>query len=429
MTSTRSSASPGYKQTEVGVIREDWVEGSLSAVSKVPMQNGVFFKPSLKGVGVRLINVGDLYSRTPIDFSALELFDASDKERERFKVEDGDLFFTRSSVVPSGIAHCNIYRASTPGTVVFDSHVIRLRPDTKKVVPSFLFWSCIASIARHYFMSHAKTGTMTTIDQSVLGKCPVLLPSIAEQEAIAEALSDADALIESLEHLITKKRHLKQGAMQDLLTGKKRLPGFSGDWETKRLGSTATLKARIGWQGLTTAEYLDTGEIHLVTGTEFIDGAIDWSSCHYVDERRYGQDKNIQLMLNDVLVTKDGTIGKVALVTTLPGAATLNSGVFVIRPAEGAFYPEFFYYVLCSGVFTDFLKQLSAGSTINHLYQKDFVNFVYKTPSSITEQTAIAAILSDMDTEIAALEAKLAKTHQLKQGMMQELLTGKTRLV
>ncbi len=101
----------------------------------------------------------------------------------------------------------------------------------------------------------------------------------------------------------------------------------------------------------------------------------------------------------------------------------------MIRPIEDAFHPQFFYYLLCSNVFTEFLVQLSAGSTINHLYQKDFVGFVYRTPATIDEQTAIAAILSDMDAEIAALEAKLANARQLKQGMMHNLLTGRIRVV
>ncbi|MBE2232090.1 MAG: restriction endonuclease subunit S, partial [Anaerolinea sp.] len=246
--------------------------------------------------------------------------------------------------------------------------------------------------------------------------------TLAEQQAIAEALSDVDALIDALEGLIAKKRAIKQGAMQELLHPEE-------GWVEKRLGDTAILKARIGWQGLTTAEYLDTGDYYLVTGTEFNGGYIDWQNCHYVSAARYAQDRNIQLRKHDVLVTKDGTIGKVALITHLDKPATLNSGVFVIRPIENAFDPEFFYYILCSNVFTDFLTQLSAGSTINHLYQKDFVSFVYKTPETLSEQTAIAAILSDMDAEIAALERRRDKTKLLKQGMMQELLTGRIRLV
>lgn len=200
------------------------------------------------------------------------------------------------------------------------------------------------------------------------------------------------------------------------------------DWVVKRLGDTAILKARIGWQGLTTAEYLNSGDFYLITGTDFQDGYINWGTCHYVDEFRYKQDRNIQLKESDVLVTKDGTIGKVAIVKNLDKPGTLNSGVFVIRPIENAFLPEFFYYQLCSNVFSDFLSQLSAGSTINHLYQKDFVNYRYKIPPTLAEQTAIAEVLSDADALIESLEQLIAKKRLVKQGAMQELLTGKRRL-
>ena len=413
---------PGYKRTEVGLIPEDWNVSNLETISADPMQNGLFFQPARKGQGVRIINVGDLYTRAPIDSASLNLFDATNYEKERFKVEDGDLFFTRSSIVPSGIAQCNIYKKNEPEIVVFDSHVIRVRPDRKKVNNVYIFRFLNSLLARSYFVSHAKSAIMTTIDQGVLGNCPVLLPPPDEQQAIAEALSDVDALIESLEQLIAKKRQVKQGAMQELLSPNER-------WVEKRLGNTAVLKARIGWQGLTTREYLDSGEFYLITGTEFADGYIDWENCNYVDEWRYRQDKNIQVREQDILVTKDGTIGKVALVNNFTGPATLNSGVFVIRPINDAFYPPFFYYLLLSRIFIEFLKQLSAGSTINHLYQKDFVNFMYKTPETIDEQIWIANILSDMDAEIVGLEAKLKKAIQVKQGMMQELLTGRIRLV
>jgi type I restriction enzyme S subunit len=127
-------------------------------------------------------------------------------------------------------------------------------------------------------------------------------------------------------------------------------------------------------------------------------------------------------------VTKDGTIGKVALVNNLPSPATLNSGVFVIRPKGNAFLPEFFFHLLRSTVLKNFLAQLSAGSTISHLYQKDFVSFCYAAPPTIEEQSAIANIITGMDAEIAVLEARLAKARQIKQGMMQALLTGAIRL-
>jgi type I restriction enzyme S subunit len=174
---------------------------------------------------------------------------------------------------------------------------------------------------------------------------------------------------------------------------------------------------------------LDSGHYALVTGTDFCDGKIDWDGCYFVEKERYDQDRYIQLQINDVLLTKDGTIGKAAFVDELPYPATLNSGVFVIRPKNGSYNPKFFFYILRSQIFVDFLNKLQAGSTISHLYQKDFVNFEFLAPATLDEQSAIATVLSDMDAEIAVLEQRRAKTKDLKQAMMQELLTGRTRLI
>ena len=130
-----------------------------------------------------------------------------------------------------------------------------------------------------------------------------------------------------------------------------------------------------------------------------------------------------------MLLTKDGTIGKVALVDGLNRPATLNSGVFVIRPKSNDYSAHFLYYVLLSDVFRDFLDKLSAGSTIVHLYQRDLVKFEFMAPPSIKEQEEIAGIIYDIELEINTLKKKLKKFMQVKQGMMDELLNGKTRLV
>ena len=258
---------------------------------------------------------------------------------------------------------------------------------------------------------------------------PVILPSIQEQEKIVEVLSDVDTLIADLQKLIRKKKDIRQGTMQMLVTGKKRLNGFDGEWVKINLSKNSKLKARIGWQGLTTAEYLDEGYSYLITGTDFKDGQIDWNGCHYVDYNRYEQDPNIQVSNGDLLLTKDGTIGKVAYVADLTRPATLNSGVFLVKPITDAYTAHFMFYVLESSVFKAFLQQLSAGSTINHLYQKDLVKFDLYVPPTKEEQEAIAGILFDMDSDIHRLEKKLSKYQKIKQGMMEELLTGKVRLI
>tara|TARA_B100000795_G_scaffold269939_1_gene261240 strand:- start:5715 stop:6983 length:1269 start_codon:yes stop_codon:yes gene_type:complete len=200
------------------------------------------------------------------------------------------------------------------------------------------------------------------------------------------------------------------------------------DWEMLNLGKSSVLKARIGWQGLTTAEYLDAGDYYLITGTDFKHGYIDWDNCVYVEKLRYDQDKNIQVKEDDVLVTKDGTIGKVAFVNNVPKKTTLNSGVFVIRPVHKSYYPRYFYYVLMSEHFKEFLGKLTAGSTISHLYQKDFVHYEFSLPPTLTEQKAIATALSDVDVLITSLEQTITKKKAIKQGAMQALLNGKIRL-
>jgi type I restriction enzyme S subunit len=196
------------------------------------------------------------------------------------------------------------------------------------------------------------------------------------------------------------------------------------DWEVKNLSDNFTLKARIGWQGLTTAEYLETGDFGLVTGTDFKNGYIDWDNCVYVEKNRFIQDKNIQLKIRDVLVTKDGTIGKVAFVDRLPNPTTLNSGVFVVRPKNENINNRFFYYLLMSSYFDIFLAKITAGSTITHLYQKDFVTFNFAAPT-LAEQTLIANALSDADALISSLEQLIAKKKLIKQGAMQQLLKPK----
>lgn len=291
----------------------------------------------------------------------------------------------------------------------------------------FYYW-----FSKNFYAEVAKYTAKSSVDsvrRQMIAGMVISLPSAEEQEKIVGVLSDVDTLITDLQKLIRKKKDIRQGTMQMLVTGKKRLDGFDGEWVKINLSKNSKLKARIGWQGLTTAEYLDEGYSYLITGTDFKDGQIDWNGCHYVDYNRYKQDPNIQVSNGDLLLTKDGTIGKVAFVSDLKRPATLNSGVFLVKPITDAYTAHFMFYVLESSVFKDFLQQLSAGSTINHLYQKDLVKFDLYVPPTKEEQEAIAAILFDMDSDIHKLKAKLEKYQKVKQGMMEELLTGKVRLM
>ena len=293
----------------------------------------------------------------------------------------------------------------------------------------YLYYALSSGLTMKQYVAMAAGSSVQNLNKEKVSKIVLPCPRISEQKSIAEVLSDIDTLIIDLKKLIRKKKDIRQGTMQMLVTGKKRLEGFSGDWIKINLAKNSRLKARIGWQGLTTAEYLDEGYSYLITGTDFKDGRINWNGCHYVNYDRYVQDPNIQVSNGDLLLTKDGTIGKVAYISDLNRPATLNSGVFVVKPITDAYTAHFMFYVLESSVFKEFLQQLSAGSTINHLYQKDLVKFDLYVPPTTEEQEAIAGILFDMDLDIYKLEEKLSKYQKIKLGMMDELLTGKVRLV
>ncbi|MDR2500726.1 MAG: restriction endonuclease subunit S, partial [Treponema sp.] len=156
----------------------------------------------------------------------------------------------------------------------------------------YLYYALCSDFTMIQYKGMAAGSSVQNLSKEKVADVVLLKPPLPEQHAIAETLSGMDEYIASLEKLIAKKKAIKQGAMQELLTGKRRLPGFDGEWVNFYLSKNSIVKARIGWQGLTTAEYSNEGYAFLVTGTDFMDGRIDWNSCYYVDKLRYDQDVN-----------------------------------------------------------------------------------------------------------------------------------------
>jgi type I restriction enzyme S subunit len=425
----QGSVQAGYKQTEVGVVPEEWELKDFDTLGNViDGDRGTQYPGSSdfsESGHCLFLNAGNV-TKGGFRFEACAFITREkDAALNKGKLKRDDIVLTTRGTI-GNLAH---FSATVPfENMRINSGMVILRNASASLDTGYLYallQSRLVDLQIERLTFGSAQPQLTVRD---INKFEVVVPPLPEQRAIATALSDVDALLGALDRLITKKRDLKQAAMQQLLTGQTRLPGFSGEWGILSVSRNASLKARIGWQALTTEEYLASGTHYLVTGTDFIGGRVNWGTCHFVDQWRYNQDRNIQLKNGDVLVTKDGTIGKVGFVEGLPGPATLNSGVFVIRPLQDSFVPAFLFYVLRSRVFDNFIATITAGSTITHLYQKDFVGFEFRAPG-LDEQTAIAAVLSDMDAELALLEQRLAKTRALKQGMMQELLTGRTRLV
>lgn len=197
------------------------------------------------------------------------------------------------------------------------------------------------------------------------------------------------------------------------------------DWDIKRVKYLASLKGRIGWQGLTSDEYIDEGP-YLITGIDFQNGGIDWSNCVHISEKRWEEAPEIHIQNGDLLITKDGTVGKVAIVSGLEDKASLNSGVLLIRTEPG-FDKRFLFWVLQSEEFWTWFRLKNAGnSTIIHLYQGDFAEFSYTFPKA-AEQCAIADFLdtqcAKIDSVIADIEKQIETLQKYKKSLITETVT------
>ncbi len=193
------------------------------------------------------------------------------------------------------------------------------------------------------------------------------------------------------------------------------------DWPTRTIKQSSYLKGRIGWQGLRAEEFLEEGPF-LITGTDFVGGQIDWSDCYHISEWRFREAAYIHVKDGDLLITKDGTIGKVVLVRDCPEQAVLNSGIFLLRCKDGSYDHKFCYYVLTSEIFEEFLRKNLNGSTINHLYQNVFERFEVPIPDQLVQER-IGDMLEVIDQAIEKTEALIEKYQQIKAGLMHDLFT------
>jgi type I restriction enzyme S subunit len=365
------------------------------------------------------------------------------------KMEFGDIY-------PSPVMYCsNPIKIAEPGDVLIsvrapvgDVNLAPYRLCIGRGLAAIRLYSKIAN-SRFYFYYLQKTknflenlgkgSTFKAVNKDDLASLKILLPPLSEQDKIVEVLSSVDLAIKKVDEAIAQAERLKRGLMQQLLTkgiGHKdfrkvelafREYTIPASWQVKNLLETSVIKGRIGWHGLKAEEYLENGEYYLVRGTEFEDGRVLWDKCVYVSKERYEQDPNIQLKEGDILVTKDGSIGKVAFVDKLPKKATLGTGVFVIRPLRNSYLPTYMFYVMQSEFFERFINVLKAGSTLSHLFQKDFERFEFPLPPP-SEQQKIAEILSTVDNILHLKKKKKEKLIRMRRRLMDLLLTGRVRV-
>lgn len=267
-------------------------------------------------------------------------------------------------------------------------------------------------------------GAQPKLNQATCRAIIMNMPSIPEQQKIVEFLSTIDTVIEKQKETVATWEERKKGVMQKLFSQEVRFKADDGsdfpDWDEKTLSEIASIHARIGWQNLRKDEFLTDGNYLLITGTDFCNGRVNFSTCYYVDKERYEQDKNIQVENGTILVTKDGTLGKVALVENLNKPATLNAGVFAIKVIHADTISKFLYHWLAAPMLLEYASKKSTGGTIKHLNQGILVDFPVGVPC-IAEQRKIADCLSSLDEVIEKQKATLAAWEELKKGLLQQM--------
>lgn len=421
--------SAGYVQTELGVLPTDWRIAEIGQIAET--SSGTTPPRSLY----------DRYFKGGVHawVKTLDLNNAHIRETDE-SVTDNAIEETSLRLFPEGSVLVAMYGGlrqigrtgllRLPAAV--NQAITAIRPNPTVFCPEFLlfylnhrvgYWQSVASSSR-------KDPNITGADVRAF-KLP--LPEKGEQQRVAAALSDADALIDSLEQLLTKKRQIKQGAMQELLTGKRRLPGFDGEWVTCELRQLGHVVRGVAYNPGTDLADSDTEQtVRLLRSNNVQSGEIVRSGLQFVDRRRVRNDQYLQdgdLLLCMANGSRD-LVGKTGRFERADEYAyTFGAFMACYRPDSTSVAPEFVAFLFQTHAFRQHVDLLLAGSSINNLRPEGVLGFTISIPSEHSEQVAIAQALADMDVEIGTLESRLTKARALKQAMAQALLTGRIRLV
>lgn len=421
----------GYKQTEIGEIPEDWVIVSLGEIASVktgPFGSALHAEDYVQS-GTPMITVEHL-GESCISRQNLPLISDEDKRRlSAYELQTGDIVFSRVGSVDR-----NAYVTEAENGWLFSGRLLRIRVLDTRCIPKYLSFYFKDARIKSKVREIAVGQTMPSLNTKLLLGFSVCLPQLPHQQRIAEALSDMDELIASLEKLIAKKKAIKQGAMQDLLTGKRRLPGFSGEWKKQLFGDLFEICPNNAY----TRDQLTIGgkikNIHygdiLTKYGAYLDGSIASIPTleKTLEKKQYAEKAFVQD--GDIIIAdtaEDLTVGKAVEIVNVSGKILSGQHTFLCRPII-PFAPMYLGYYLNSADFHDQVVPYVTGTKVSSINKSSLCSLTVRFPS-IPEQTAIAEILSNIDKDILAIEERLAKASLIKHGMMQQLLTGKIRIV
>lgn len=408
---------PGYKQMDVGILPEEWDSMSCADLC-VKIQDGTHFSPKVRGHDYLYLTSKNIRFGF-LDISTAEQVDTAQHEAiyKRCDVKPGDLLLTKDGA-NTGNAALNTLteQFSLLSSVAF------LRFDAKKHSAAYFLQQVLSTQGQQRIKDSMSGNAITRLTLEKIRNLRFPVAPLSEQRAIATSLCDVDALLDELERLIAKKRDLKQAAMQQLLTGQTRLPGFSGKWEMKQLGDLSEIVS--GGTPKTNEPSYWNGGIKWCTPTDITGCAGKYLLDTERTISRLGLNSSGSRFLpaGALLLCSRATIGEVKIagneICTNQGFKSL-----ICKPEVSN---EFLYYKLLT--MKQQMIERAFGSTFLEISKANVAALEILVPP-LTEQSAIATVLSDMDAELSALEARRDKTRALKQAMMQELLTGKTRLV
>ena len=423
---------PGYKQTEVGVIPCGWELAPLSRLSafitkgSTPTTYGFKWEPT----GVLFLR-SECVSEDGLDLKqSMFISPIAHAALRRSEVRDGDILITITGNVGRAVLLAGVGEAN------LNQHIARVRVTAPDANPTFVFHVLSQPTTRRYFSSITTGQAYPQISLQQVRNAEVPMPAIAEQRAIAAALSDVDALLAKLDQLIAKKRDLKQAAMQQLLTGQTRLPGFSGEWAVRRLGDLFTFyggySASRDQLSAVGHCYLHYGDIHK-SSRAFIDVRSEYQDIPKLDVPLNRVSAGSLLDDGDVVFVDaseddEGTSRHMVVINKdkTPYIAGLHTIVAKGKTQELAH--EYRRHCFQTAAMRQQFLFFAVGTKVAGINKSNIVKLTLPVPP-LAEQTAIATILSDIDAELTALAARRDKTRALKQGMMQELLTGRIRLV
>ena len=404
---------PGYKRSDVGVIPEDWDAKPLGSVLSKGRLGGNYANQDAEAE-LPLMKMGNL-ARGNFDLSKVQFIKPGVLPEPAHCLVYGDVLFNTRNTLDL-VGKVAIWRDEIP-VAYYNSNLMRLEFDPNQVCSNeYANYSLNteSAISRLRGLATGTTSVAAIYTRDLL-KLQLLVPPLPEQRAIATALSDVDALLATLDQVIAKKRDLKQATMQQLLTGETRLPGFGGDWDVVEFGDIATIRNE---KILCSSTPEGTPCVEL----EFI-GQENGRLLGYIEAT--GASSKYSFKEGDVLFGRLRAYLRKHWKATFDGVCSTE--IWPLIPRNERLYKGYLHLLVQMNSFVD-AACVSYGT---HMPRSDWAvlgKFEVQLPS-VPEQVAISASLSDMDAELEALENRLEKARQLKQAMMQELLTGKTRLV